>query len=113
MCSAMATSVKPSEMDSALRMKAVRYMVAGDNQTLFAKKIGIEVKRWNNFERGSPVSKDVAIHLVQKVPGLTTDWLFLGREDGLTRARLQELHDALRAVAPVGKSTTSAKAARS
>lgn len=105
----MATTSKPTESMSAQRMKAVRYLIAGDNQTIFAKKIGLEVKRWNNFERGSPLSKEIALLLVQKIPGLTTDWLFLGREDGLPRARQQELQDALRAV---GKPTTSTKAGR-
>lgn len=87
-------------------------MVAGDNQTSFAARIGIEVKRWNNFERGSPLSKEIAILLVQKIPGLTLDWLFLGKEDGLTRTRQLELADAMKAVAGAGKPTTSARAGR-
>jgi len=108
----MATSPKPFEHDLAKRLKALRYMIAGDNQTTFAAQMGIEVKRWNNFERGSPLSKEIAFLLVQKIPGLTLDWLFLGREDGLTRTRQLELADALKAVAAPVKSTTSAKAAR-
>ncbi len=108
----MATSPKPFEHGLATRLKALRYMIAGDNQTTFAAQMGIEVKRWNNFERGSPLSKEIAFLLVQKIPGLTLDWLFLGREDGLTRTRQLELADALKAVAAPVKSTTSAKAAR-
>ncbi len=94
------------------RLKALRHMIAGENQTVFASKIGIEVKRWNNFERGSPLSKEIAILLVQKIPGLTLDWLFLAKEDGLTRTRQLELAEALKAVATAGKPTTSAKAGR-
>lgn len=108
----MATSPKPFEYDLATRLKALRFMIARDNQTTFAAQMGIEVKRWNNFERGSPLSKEIAFLLVQKIPGLTLDWLFLGREDGLTRTRQLELADALKAVAAPVKSTTSAKAAR-
>ena len=44
--------------------------------------------------------------------GLTLDWLFLGKEDGLTRTRQLELADALKAVAGAGKPTTSARAGR-
>ncbi len=108
----MATSTKHFVPDLRMRLKALRYMIAGENQTLFAAKIGIEVKRWNNFERGSPLSKEIAILLVQKIPGLTLDWLFLGKEDGLTGTRQTELTDALRAVAGPGKLTTSAAGAR-
>ncbi len=108
----MATSPKPFEHDLATRLKALRFMIARDNQTTFAAQMGIEVKRWNNFERGSPLSKEIAFLLVQKIPGLTLDWLFLGREDGLTRTRQLELADALKAVAGAGKPTTSARAGR-
>ena len=73
------------------RLQAVRHLVAGDNQTLFSGQIGIDVKRWNNFERGSPLSKEVAILLVRKVPGLTLDWLYLGIESGLPLALQREL----------------------
>ncbi len=108
----MATAAKNLIPDLPLRLKALRFMIAGENQTSFAARIGIEVKRWNNFERGSPLSKEIAFLLVQKIPGLTLDWLFLGREDGLTRTRQLELADALKAVAAPVKSTTSAKAGR-
>lgn len=72
--------------EATRRLKALRHFVAGSDagaQTRFAKQMEIEVKRWNNFERGLPLSKDVAIQLVRKIPGLTLDWLFLGIEDGL------------------------------
>lgn len=108
----MATSPKHFVPDLRTRLMALRYMVAGENQTIFAAKIGMEVKRWNNFERGSPLSKGMAILLVQKIPGLTLDWLFLGKEDGLPRTLQAELADALKAVAGAGKLTTSAAGAR-
>lgn len=60
----------------AERLKLVRKAVAG-TQTAFCKRIGIEIPRWNNFERGYPLSKNIGILLVQKIPGLTLDWLFL------------------------------------
>jgi hypothetical protein len=39
---------------------------------------------WNNVERGHPLSKEVALLLVNKCPGVTLDWLFLGKVEGLT-----------------------------
>lgn len=65
-----------SNENVAERLKVVRKAVAG-TQTAFCKRIGIEVQRWNNFERGLPNS--VGILLVQKIPGLTLHWLFLGK----------------------------------
>ena len=75
----------------AARLRVLRYFVAGYSQTAFAAQIGVDVKRWNNFERGLPLSKDVSFLLCQKVPGLTLDWLFFGKEDGLPSRLQREL----------------------
>ncbi|MET4328316.1 transcriptional regulator with XRE-family HTH domain [Bradyrhizobium sp. i1.15.2] len=79
-----------SHENVADRLKLVRKAVAG-TQTAFCKRIGIEVQRWNNFERGMPLSKSVGILLVQKIPDLTLDWLFLRKEDGLPLRLRDEL----------------------
>ena len=50
----------------------------------FADFLGISKTRWNNFECGFPLSKDAAFLLVQKVPGLTLDWLYFGKTAGLS-----------------------------
>jgi hypothetical protein len=76
------------------RLRTLRVLKAGDSQTAFAAMMGIEVKRWNNFEHGSPLSKEVALILVRKVSGLTLDWLYLGKEDGLTTKLQRELSEA-------------------
>jgi len=75
----------------ARRLIALRQLMAGDSQTAFAQQVGIDVKRWNNFERGLPLSKDAAIKLVRRIPGLTLDWLFLGVEDGMPTRLQREL----------------------
>jgi plasmid maintenance system antidote protein VapI len=87
--------------DETKRLIALRELHSGDNQTAFATLIGIDVKRWNNFERGSPLSKEIAFILVKKFPGLTTDWLWLGKEEGLPSRLQRELAEA------VGKVITS------
>lgn len=74
-----------------LRLQIVRQFVAGDNQSKFAADLGISPNRWNNFERGSPLSKEIAFRLVRKIPGLTLDWLYLGIEDGLPTRLQREL----------------------
>lgn len=94
-------SKKPAKNDVAERLIALRLAMSGENQTRFAAQIGFEIKRWNNFERGLPLSKDAAIQLVTRIPGLTLDWLFLGREDGLPVKLHRELVEAGKAITGV------------
>jgi hypothetical protein len=54
------------------------------SKSAFAEYIGIELQVWSNVEAGHPLSKNVAFLLVAKCPGMTLDWLFLGRTGGLT-----------------------------
>jgi hypothetical protein len=94
------------DRDTARRLIALRfYAGCGDSQTRFAQKYGFTVKQWNNFERGSPLSKEAAIQLVRKFPGLTLDWLHLGKPDGLPGTLRAELEAA-------GNALTSAEATR-
>lgn len=86
--------------DEAWRCKVVRFMVAGDNQTLFVAKIdnALTIKQWNNFERGLPLSKPAAITLAQKIQGLTTDWLWFGYWGGVPGRLREELEAAEKAL---------------
>jgi hypothetical protein len=75
------------------RLILLRKAISGDSQTAFAKRIGIEVRRWNNFERGLPLSKDVGIILCEKIQGVTLDYLHRGKLDAVPLA-LREALDA-------------------
>ena len=75
----------------AARLRLLRKM-SGQTQTAFAVFLGIETNRWNNIERGLPLSKEVALLIVRKLPGITLDWLFLGAASGLSVARLPAYH---------------------
>lgn len=44
----------------------------------FARFLGVTATRLNNVENGSPLARDLAMILRQKVPGLTTEWLWFG-----------------------------------
>lgn len=104
---AMAHPTDNSEV--ARRLAILRYVVAGGNQTAFAKRLDIEVKRWNNFERGLPLSKPIAFDLVKKIPGLTLDWLFLGEEAGLSVKLQRELADAGKVITAESDGLTTTK----
>ena len=58
--------------------------IFGDNQTEFSQRIGIEYKRWSNLERGYPMSRDLAWLLHKRLPGVSTDWFWFGKMDGLS-----------------------------
>lgn len=74
-----------SAVDEAIsgRLKRLRTAFGYATVPAFAVLLRVEPKRWYNFENGFPLSRDMAILLVQRIPGLTLDWIYLGRADGL------------------------------
>lgn len=86
-----------NNQEIAFRLRTLRYSVAGGDQgaqSRFAVQMKIDPKRWNNYERAYPLPRDMAVHLVRRVPGLTTDWLWLGIEDGMPGRLQRELAEA-------------------
>jgi hypothetical protein len=49
-----------------------------------AERLGITLHRWYNVLRGSPLSSALAQRIVLTVPGVSLDWLYLGRPGGLS-----------------------------
>jgi DNA-binding XRE family transcriptional regulator len=64
--------------DLVERIRLIRQVVSGDSQRDFAKQIGIDMKRWNNFERGYPVPYVIIKLLVDQLPGMSADWIMFG-----------------------------------
>jgi hypothetical protein len=103
----------------ARRLRTLRYSVTGGDQgaqSRFAIQMKVDPKRWNNYERAYPLPRDMAVHLVRRIPGLTTDWLWLGIEDGLPGRLQRELQEAGNALTlaesrPSTRSATSAGSA--
>lgn len=67
----------------AARVKRLRVAMGYESQGAFAALLDLSAPRWNNIEQGLPMSRDIAFRLVRKVPGLTLDWLYFGKPDGL------------------------------
>lgn len=65
------------------RAKQLRIKLGYSTVPAFCAFLQIEPKRWYNVESGFPLSKELAFILVQRIPGLTTDWLWFGKSDGL------------------------------
>lgn len=72
-----------AELGQADRLKRLELACGYETAAGFAAFIGIEPRRWYNFQNGSPLSRDVAFQLVQRVPGLSLDWLYFDKADGL------------------------------
>ena len=69
-----------------------------DDQSRFAKIIGVDIKTWNQFERGPrPISNPVMDKIVQIVPGITHAYLKWNKKDGLGPAFLDLVNKAIAA----------------
>lgn len=90
-----AASTAPAREESVRhRAKRLRVTLGYSTVTAFAAFLRIEQKRWYNVENGYPLSKDLALLLVQRIPGLSIDWLWLGRPDGLSLSLARRLGEA-------------------
>ena len=65
------------------RLKRLRAALSFDTSTAFAAFLNISVQRWNAYENGAPLSREVAFRLVQKISGLSLDWLYFGKTEAL------------------------------
>jgi hypothetical protein len=92
---AMAKSTpSPEDHARAQRLKSLREISNFPNQTAFAKYLEIPLARWNNFERGHPLSLEIAQKLVRLIPGLSLDWLYNGERRGLSVELDRRLHES-------------------
>jgi hypothetical protein len=82
----------------------------GGTQTAFALKLGIELKRWNNFERGSPLPRDAAEIIVKKCPGISYEWLWHGKLDAVPMRLQAELEAAGKRITSAGGKGRSGRA---
>lgn len=65
------------------RLKRLRRALRYDTANAFAAFLEIPYTTYHPFEKGQPLSRDAAFRLVRKIPGLTLDWLYFGKPDGL------------------------------
>jgi hypothetical protein len=56
-----------------------------------AQRLGITFHRWYNVLRGSPLSIALAQRIVLNFPGVSLDWLYLGRPEGLSCQIVEKL----------------------
>jgi hypothetical protein len=96
---AMANAGTDDDEDVALRCRVLTRLYADDNSKDFAVGIGISPTRWNGIENSGALSRDVARQITRQHPEVSLDWLYRGRDDGLTKPKSDELAAAYRALA--------------
>src|SRR5262245_3743417 len=77
---------------TAQRLRWLRAAEGDETATAFANKLGIAPQRYHNMEAGFPLSLEVALLIVQAVPGCSLDWLYNNVENGMTLDLRQRLN---------------------
>jgi len=78
------------------RLRELRKAEGYDTAKEFAVMLGETPSRYGNIEAGSGLSIAIAQLIVEKVPGCSLDWLYNGKEDGLSVSLRNRLADARR-----------------
>lgn len=73
------------------RLRAIREAFSTLNQRAWAERHGFNVTQWSNWEKGvRRIPVDEAEKLCQ-LYGLTLDWIYRGRRDGLAESASKSL----------------------
>lgn len=84
-------------VDYKHRLRLLREIISGENQQEFAERLGIDMKRWNNYERGYPVPREVAFLLMEKFPGISIEWVWFGMKGNMSKHYMDRIIAAERA----------------
>ena len=71
--------------DYQRRLRILRQIISDENQQDFADRLGIDMKRWNNYERGYPVPREIAFLLMDTFPGISVEWIWFGMTGNLSQ----------------------------
>ena len=77
--------------ESRRRLKHLREALGYPSQTAFSAALGVQFNRWKNIEGGGPLSIRVALTIVNRFNGLTLDYLYFGKTDGLSVSMARRL----------------------
>jgi transcriptional regulator with XRE-family HTH domain len=82
------------------RLRWVRLAEGFENSAQFASRVGIGATAYSQYENGVRLSLDAAIMIANRVPGLTTDFLVRGREEGMPAELRRRIEAAKEREAP-------------
>jgi len=64
-------------------MRALREYLGFKEAKKFAEFLGVAPGTYYHVENGKPISKAIAFAMCRKIPGMTLDWVWLGKNDKL------------------------------
>jgi hypothetical protein len=80
-------ATKPKRVEEipgqAERLKRLREAFGYPTTTAFAAFLDIPITTFSSFENGAALSRQAAFKIAQKLPGVTLDWLYFNKADGL------------------------------
>jgi hypothetical protein len=78
------------------RLRRLQTAIEGDDRgatSRMARRLNVSAQRWGNVVNGYPLSLDLAMTITKNCPGVTLDWLYQGRTEGLSYKMAQSLED--------------------
>lgn len=80
-------AAKPQRIEEipgqAERLRRLRDAYGYATAAAFAAFLDIPVTTYNSFENGAALSRQAAFRIAQRLPGVSLDWLYFGKPDGL------------------------------
>ena len=99
-------TTKPQRIEEiagqADRLKALRAAYSYPTTAAFARFLDLPVTTYNSFENGAALSRPAAFRICQRIPGMTLDYLYFGKPDGLPL----DVARRLGLLGPPGKATS-------
>lgn len=77
------------------RLVIIRKLKTGDNQSEFARLLGVHPNHWNNLERGFPVTLRTALLIAGRVPEITLSYILEGYFDRRINAKVKRQLETL------------------
>ena len=77
------SSRKSREAKRCIRLREVMNFTGHGSSTAFAQHLDVSPQRWEQRRRGILLGLELGLLLVPKCPGVTLDWLYLCKVEGV------------------------------
>lgn len=78
----------------ARRLRLIRLAEGETNSSRWAKRLGWTLPQLSNYENGVTISRNAAIQMANRIPGLTTDYILRGVMDGMSVSLQRRIEEA-------------------
>lgn len=102
---------EPYVRDYKVRLQLFKEVIAAGSQQQVADALEIDMKRWNNYERGYPIPREIAFLIMEKFPGMSAEWLWFGMMGNLSPQYTKKIKAAEKRLADREKAEAELKKA--